>query len=120
FITMNYPGYQVTSAETEDICDDVLLYEVELEDGPGPDVELYFDLNWAFQFAQTEINADQLPDAVLTAIAMDYAGYEVDGDEVERQEWVDGELRFSMELESANEDLEIIFNADGSLYCLDD
>ncbi|MEL6659663.1 MAG: PepSY-like domain-containing protein [Bacteroidota bacterium] len=120
FIMMNYPGYEIRSAETEDICDDVLMYEVELEDGPGPDVELYFNLDWEFQFTQTEISANELPDAVLSTIAMNYADFEIDEDKVERQEWADGVLRFSLELESADEDLEIIFNADGSLYCLDD
>lgn len=120
FIMMNYGGYNITSAETEDICDDVLMYEVELEDGPGPDIELYFNLDWELQFTQTEISPAELPDAVQAAITMNYPDYSIDEDKVEQQEWANGELRFAVELESNEDDLEIIFNVDGSLFCLDD
>lgn len=120
FIMANYDGYVVTSVETEDICDDVLMYEVELEDGPGPDIELYFDLDWAFQFTQIEISSNELPDAVQSAIATNYPDFTIDNDKVERQEWANGDLRFEVELESSEDDLEIIFNEDGSLFCLDD
>ena len=119
-INADYGGYIITSVEQEDICDDVLMYEVELEDGPGPDVELYFNLDWELQFTQMEISSSELPDAVLNTIATSYAGFEIDEDKVERQEWVTGETRFSVELESSEDDLEIIFNVDGSLYCLND
>ncbi len=120
FIMNNYSGYVVTSAETEDICDDVLMYEVELEDGPGPDIELYFDLDWVLQFTQTEISSNELPDAIQNTITMNYPDFTIDEDKVERQEWANGDLRFAVELESSEDDLEIIFNEDGSLFCLDD
>lgn len=120
FIATNYGGYIVTSVEQEDICDDQQMYEVELEDGPGPDVELYFDLNWELQFTLTEIGVSELPEMVRNAIASSYAEYTIDEDKVERLDFVSGELRYAVELESDDDDLEIIFNADGSLYCLDD
>jgi hypothetical protein len=48
FISDNYPDYDIDSADEDDICDDVPVYEVELENGSGPDIDLYFDLDWNF------------------------------------------------------------------------
>jgi uncharacterized membrane protein YkoI len=119
FILDQYSGYIITSAEQEDICDDVLMYEVELEDGPGPDLDLYFDLNWVFQFSELEISVNQLPAAVMDAIATNYAGYQIEEDDVEQLERPDGTLMYAVELESDDNDVEVIFNADGSIYCED-
>jgi hypothetical protein len=119
FIQDQYSGYIITSTEQEDICDDVLLYEVELEDGPGPDMDLYFNLDWVFQFSAVEISVNQLPAAVTDAIATNYAAYQIAEDEVEKLETPDGSLMYAVALESNNNDVEIIFNADGSIYCED-
>lgn len=120
FIQSNYPGYKIEDVETEDICD-VNYIEVELEDGPGPDIELYFTMDKDFAFAVTEVSTSALPQAILDAIAKDYAGYEIDDDKVQRFELPDGSLRFEVELEKdSGSDLEIVFNADGSVFCKDD
>jgi uncharacterized membrane protein YkoI len=123
FIQQEFDGYNIESVETEDICDDVLVYEVELEDGPGPDVDLYFDMDWNFLFTATEISADDLPAAVTSFLAMEFPGYEIEEDDVERWELADGGVRYELELESDDDDdddIEIVVNEDGSLYCLDD
>jgi len=77
-------------------------------------------LDWEFQFAQFEVGASELPTAVTDAIAADYSDFQIEDDRVERQEWADGTIRFSFELESDEDDVEVIFNADGTLYCIDD
>lgn len=118
FLATNYTGYEVESVDQEDICDDQPVYELELEDGPGPDLELYFDLDWAFLFAATEVTADELPAAVLATIAADYSDYEIE-DEVERWDWADGSVSFAVDLEEDEDDLEVVFFADGSIYCVD-
>lgn len=120
FIQNNYPGYKIEEVEFEDICDDVRYYEVELEDGPGPDIELYFTLDEVFAFAATEVSESALPQAVLDAIAKDFAGYEID-DDVKQFELADGSLQFEVELEKdSGSDIEVVFNADGSVFCQDD
>lgn len=121
YIQNNYPGYKVEDVEFEDICDDVRYYEVELEDGPGPDIDLYFTLDEVFAFAATEVSKSVLPQAVLDAIAQQFSGYEIDDDKVQQFELADGSLQFEVELEKdSGSDLEIVFNADGSIFCQDD
>ncbi|PHN04810.1 PepSY-like domain-containing protein [Flavilitoribacter nigricans] len=120
YIKDNYSGYNIEDIEIEDICD-VLYYEVELEDGPGPDIELYFNMAEEFVFAATEVSKDVLPQAVLDVIAQQYANYSIDDDKIEQFELVDGSLQFEVELETdSGSDLEIVFNADGSVFCQDD
>jgi uncharacterized membrane protein YkoI len=117
YIQNNYPGYKVESVHLEDVCD-VNYYEVELEDGPGPDIELYFNLDKTFAFAVTEISQGALPQAVLDAIAKNFSNYEIDDDKVQKFELADGSLQFEVELEQdSGSDLEIVFNADGSIFC---
>ncbi|MCU0346667.1 MAG: hypothetical protein MUC59_06975 [Saprospiraceae bacterium] len=44
FIADNYNSLPIAGSGMEDVCDSLLAYEVELENGPGPDIDLYFDL----------------------------------------------------------------------------
>lgn len=119
FLATNYPTYQVEEVEQEDICDDQLVYELELEDGTGPDLELYFNTDWEFLFAAYEVSDDELTAEVLAAIATNYPGYEIE-DEVERWEWADGSISYEVELEHEDDDdLEVVFFADGSVFCID-
>lgn len=123
FIQQNYPSYKLDEVYQDDICDKEPYYEVELEDGNGPDLELYFSLDWVFQFKLVEINSTDLPEAVVRVIDIDYGDYEIEYDDLYRLEWTDGSLMYKIELEKDGEDddyLEIIFNEDGSIYCLDD
>lgn len=120
FIQQNYGGYNIESVESEDYCDDVQAYEVELEDGPGPDVDLYFDLDWNFLFAAVEVSPSALPAAVVNAIASEFPGFQVEEDKVVRFELADGSFQYEVELESDDDDVEVVFNADGSIFCLND
>ena len=121
YINANYSGYTQQSVEFEDPCGHSNVYEVELEDGPGPDVDLYFSLDGEFLFAGSEVSSDDLPDTIMAVIESNYAAYELDEDKVERFDMADGSVRYSVELESnSGSDLEIVFNEDGSVACIDD
>lgn len=117
YIKNNYPDYQVESVHLEDVCE-VEYYEVELEDGSGPDIELYFTLDDVFAFVVTEVAQNTLPKPVLDAIAQHFSAYEIDDDKVKKFELADGSLQFEVELEKdSGSDLEVVFNADGSIFC---
>lgn len=121
YVSANYSGYDIESVETDDLCDDTVVYEVELEDGPGPDVDLYFNLNGDFLFEAKEISASALPDAVLTAIAAEFPGYEIEDDDTERFKLADGSLQYSVKLErDSGSDVEVVFDANGNIVCKDD
>ncbi len=121
FINDNYGSYDIESVEKEDICDDQEFYEVELEDGNGPDVDLYFSLDWEFIFAATEISEDDLPDAVIATIETDFSSYDIDDDDIEQYEFADGSLQFKVELESdSGDDVEIVFDENGGTVCRED
>jgi hypothetical protein len=121
FIKVSYKGYSVESAEKEDLCDDRYYYKVELEDGPGLDIELFYSLDWILLFERTEIVQSKLPAAVLVTITDDYPNVTIEEDELYQLVWVDGRIQYEMELElDSQDDIEVIFNADGSIDCLDD
>jgi hypothetical protein len=120
FINDNYGSYDIDGAYEEDICDDVPVYEVELEDGAGPDIDLYFDLDWNFLFEAVEIAVADLPAAVTATIQSEYPGYQIEQDETERWTYPDGTIRYQVYLESSSEDIELVLNADGSIHCTDD
>ena len=120
YINANYSGYDVDSFEKEDLCDNSVVYEVELEDGPGPDVDLYFTLSGEFLFAATEISESDLPEAVKAAIESDFSSFSIEDDKVERFEMADGSLQYEVELESDEDDVEVIFDAAGNVVCKDD
>lgn len=121
FINTNYPSYTQINAEFEDPCGFSNVYEVELEDGSGPNVDLYFSLDGEFLFAAWEISSSDLPEAVMNVINTEYADFEIDEDHIEQFEMADGSTRFEVELESdAGSDLEIVFHEDGSIACIDD
>lgn len=121
FIANNYAGYKVDEVETEDLCRDQQYYEVELEDGPGPDVELYFSLEWEYLFNLVEIDEDKIPSSILQVIDTTYTGYSIEEDEVYELNYPNGTKKYFIELEKeSGSDLEIIFNADGSIDCIDD
>ena len=123
FISDQYSNYQIREIESEDICDDQLVYEVELEDGPGPDLELYFTPQWEFLFEMIEINESGLPSSVVDAINESYPNHEIEKDDLYQLNWFDDSIKYQVELEgkdNASSDPEIIFNQDGTIYCIDD
>ncbi len=121
FINSSYPGFQAQSAEQEDLCGDVTVYEVELEDGSGPDIDLYFDLDWNFLFEATDIPNAALPDEVLATIQAQYPGYTIEPGSSERFDFPDGSVQYQVELENnSDEDVEVLLNADGSIVCVEE
>ncbi|RME97777.1 MAG: hypothetical protein D6772_09975 [Bacteroidetes bacterium] len=109
----------IHEAECEDLCDDRLVYEIELEDGPGPDLELYYDREWNFLFSATEISSNTLPEAVISAINAAYPNAFLD-DHAERWEFPDGSLQYEVEVErSHGSDLDIVVDEQGRIQCED-
>ncbi|MCU0346666.1 MAG: PepSY-like domain-containing protein, partial [Saprospiraceae bacterium] len=77
FINSNFAGYDVQDVNDDDLCNDVPVYEVELENGPGPDIDLYFDLSWNFLFEATDVQNAALPSAVLATVQSQFPGYSI-------------------------------------------
>lgn len=118
YIRTNYAGYRIDSWHNEDLCDNRIVLKVELEDGPGPDVELYFTLAGEFLFAAKEIKISDLPNSVRNAINTNFPGYRIDDDKTERFQFADGSVQYSVELErNSGSDVEVIFNANGGIVC---
>ncbi|HKK77171.1 MAG TPA: PepSY-like domain-containing protein [Saprospiraceae bacterium] len=119
FVEANFPNYVQRYVQKEDICDGRVVFEVELEDGPGPDVDLYFNENGDFLFSGTEIRYSELPAAVQAAIEAFDSDYTIDSDDIERWEITADSILFEIELESSINDIEVVFTADGTLVCTD-
>ncbi len=122
FINDQYGDYQIEDVGTEDFCDDQFVYnEVELEDGQGPDIDLYFDQAWNFILSGIEISEAELPALVRQKIDS-YPDYSLEEDELEQLNYADGTVRYKVELSHSSEDndLELIIDQDGSLFCIDD
>lgn len=123
YVRTNYPGYHIDDSHNEDLCDRSIVLKVELEDGPGPDIDLYFTLEGIFLFAAKEISPSDLPGAVRTAIATQFPGYELEDDNTERYEFPDGSRQYKVELERASgsgSDIEVIFDTNGNVVCKKD
>ena len=89
------------------------LYQVEFETAEDMDHEIWYDANGSIVRREIEIPTEQLPAAVLRAVAEDFDGYAID--DAERVTTPDGEI-FQMELEALlKEDWEVAFTADGRL-----
>lgn len=118
FINSNYDGYEVEEAEEEELCNGTEVYEVELEDGPGPDLELYFDLDWEFLFAASEMEVADLPASVISTLETAYP--DADIEEAELYEFPDGSVQYYVELEGDMQEVELLLNEDGSIACSED
>lgn len=118
YIRTNYNGYRIDSWHNEDLCDNRIGLKVELEDGPGPDVDLYFTLAGEFLFAAKEIKISDLPNAVRNAINANFPGYGIEDDKTERFQLTDGSFQYKVELErNSGSDVEVIFDASGRIVC---
>ncbi len=123
YVAANFPGYRMEEIESEDLCDDTRYLKTELEDGPGPDIDLYFSLSGEFLFSATEIRETELPTAVRLRLENDYGNYQIADDDLYRLDFPDGSVQFLLELEprsGSGSDIELILDADGTLICLDD
>lgn len=121
YVSTNYPGYRISSAHNEDLCDHSIVLKVELEDGPGPDIDLYFKLSGEFLFAAIEISPANLPSAVKAAITSRFPGLDIEDDETERYEFPNGTIQYKVELErDSGSDIEVVFSANGDIVCRKD
>lgn len=117
YISTNYPGYHIDNSHNEDLCDNQIVLKVELEDGPGPDVDLYFSSAGAFLFAAKEIKTSDLPNAVRNAINTNFPGYQLDN-KTERLQLADGSVQYKVELKrNSGSDVKVIFDANGAIVC---
>lgn len=116
YITMNYPNYTIDDAEYDMTCDSTMVIEVELESG-NSEIELTFDLNGNLLYAEIEINTAALPTAITNSITTNFPNYTLDDDEADELTMADGSLRYEVELESMQDELEVIFAADGTVIC---
>ena len=115
YLNTNYPDYEVDESELETDCKGAEVYEVELE-GPGDDeIELTFDSEGNFLYAETEIGIDELPAAVSSSISSNYPDYSIE--EAEQLDMFDDTVRYEVELKSGSSTLEVIFAADGTVIC---
>ena len=121
FIASQYGEYEIQEVQLEDICDDQIVFEVELEDGPTDDIDLYFDEDWNFLFTSTEIDQAELPDEIKQAIEA-FNEYILDEDTPELWHYPGDTLKFKLEFTDSSEeiDIELILNEDGSIYCMTD
>ncbi|MFN7119498.1 MAG: PepSY-like domain-containing protein, partial [Saprospiraceae bacterium] len=118
YIRNNYAGYRIDNWHNEDLCDSRLVLKVELEDGPGPDLDLYFNPAGEFLFAAKEIKTSDLPSAVRNAITTNFPGYRIDDDKSERFQLSNGSFQYKVELErNSGSDIKVIFDATGALLC---
>lgn len=119
YVSSLYAGYRIDGVERDDLCDDQYYFKVELEDGPGGDIDLYFDLGWQLSFTATEIDAAALPSAVMTTLANDFPGAQIDGDDIERLDFPDGSVQYYLEVATSGDDYDLVYTAAGVLVCSD-
>ena len=116
YITTNYPNYTIDDAEYDMTCDSTMVIEVEIESG-NSELELTFDISGNFLYSTVEINSTSLPTAVSNSIATNFPNYTLDDDEADELTMADGTSRYEVELESMQDELEVLFAADGTVIC---
>lgn len=118
FIDTNYNGLAIEGSRREELCDSLPVYEIELENGPGPDIDLYFDLNWNFLFEATEVPNSALPSEVLASLQAQFPGYVLEPGFSERHDFPDDSVQYLVSLENDDEDdLEVVLKEDGTIVC---
>ena len=116
YITTNYPNYTIDEAEYDMTCDSTMVIEVEIESG-NSEIELTFDMNGNFLYSTVEINSASLPTAVSNSIVTNFPNYTLEDDEADELTMADGTTRYEVELESMQDELEVLFAADGTVIC---
>lgn len=108
-LTDRHPGAQRVEWETEGAYFAADFYEDNLEK------TAWFAADGAWQMTETELRTlDALPAAVRTAFqASAYASWRVD--DVDRLERRDGEDLYVIDVEQANQDVTLVYSADGVL-----
>lgn len=116
YITANYPNYIIEDVDYDMTCDSTMVIEVEIENG-NSEIDLTFDLNGNFLYSEVEISTVALPTAVTNSIATNFPNYSLDDNEADELTMTDGSLRYEVDLESMQNDLEVLFAADGTVIC---
>jgi len=119
YLSSTFPNLRVESVEFEDLCDNSRVIEVELEGNGDQKVEVYFSLNWELLFVAQEISEEELPSAVLDGLATAYPDYTLEDDDIYQWNMADGSIQYSLEVETDEEDYDIIIQADGTILCVD-
>ena len=84
----------------------------------GPDMELFFTLDWTFQFEYTKVDVSALTDDITDVIDRDFEGYTIKSNNLKQLSWYDGSLQFRVQLKKdKGRTFNIIFNEDGSIAC---
>lgn len=115
YLDNNYPNAEIEETDRETLCTGESVYEVEIEVNDDDEIYLTFDTEGNLLFTETEIDYDQLPAAVRDAISSEYGAFSTD--DIERLDLANGEKQYEVELESSEQDLEVLFAADGTVIC---
>lgn len=118
YVEANYPGYTLDEAEKETDCSGATVYEVEIEQGEENELELTFDEEGNFLYAESEIGAADLPAAVVNSIATNYAGFTTE--ETDKLTLADGSTRYEAELKKGSTEKEVLFDSEGTVICEQD
>lgn len=103
-----YPGAEAVEWEEEEGG-----YEVEFE-WEGQEMEAEFDTEGNWLATEWEMDTEDLPEATLRSITINYKGFEIE--EVEGMESAAlGKHIYSVELEKDDTELEILINSDGEI-----
>ena len=119
YLSSSFPNLRIESIEFEDLCNNSRVIEVELEGNGDEKVEVYFSLNWELLFIAREIRESDLPSAVSNRLANNYPGYSLEEDDIYRWDMADGSVQYSMEVETGDDDYDVIIQADGTIVCVD-
>lgn len=106
--TASHPNVTDVDWEPEDDG----TYEVEFEFQDAEFAERYRADGQLIESA-TELDEQQLPVAVMQSIARQYPDYEIE--DVDQLTSADGRISYRIELEGDDLEMDVIFNADGSL-----
>ncbi len=115
YLSANHPNAEIEESEQGTLCTGVSVYEVELEVADDEEIDLTFDVDGNLLFTESEISVSEIPAAVSTSIANNYAGYSVK--EAERLDLANDTAQYEIELKNGSTTLEVLFDASGEVIC---
>jgi len=87
-------------------------YKVEFEID-GKDQEIWYAADGQTNKMEKDLREDELPEAIVSAISSNFAGYKIDSIEMTEQ---NGTATYEVELEKGwDEEIKVIFDADGKV-----
>jgi len=119
FITVNYPSFTIKHAELDSICQFGNVTEVMIDDSTASIMQkLAFDSLDAYLFLAERVHYTEVPQAVIDAITVNYAGYTA-RDRAEKFTLAGGETEYKIYLVNGQTRISVIFNEDGTVVCED-